>query len=214
MENEMDQHEKNLVAQSHDPAMAARIIRNIANVESDWHLASDLLSERMMREVRALVAKLTPKEWKVADSGWSALIVPPDWKMTKGVGKGDAWLEIVEFCDAEDEYSWIAAAIGVGSTKMGLELVFRNGLLPLAQKVFANDKALDALLKLGFVRNEAKDQLFLPVKVSGDLLAKGWEENDLDKALAPIGKAVELAISAKAELDKIVEQVRAAAKLK
>lgn len=210
----MDQHEKNLVAQSHDPAMAARIIRNIANVESDWHLASDLLSERMMREVRALVAKLTPKEWKVADSGWSALIVPPDWKMTKGVGKGDAWLEIVEFCDAEDEYSWIAAAIGVGSTKMGLELVFRNGLLPLAQKVFANDKALDALLKLGFVRNEAKDQLFLPVKVSGDLLAKGWEENDLDKALAPIGKAVELAISAKAELDKIVEQVRAAAKLK
>jgi hypothetical protein len=214
MENEMDQHEKNLVAQSHDPAIAARIIRNIANVESDWHLASDLLSERMMREVRALVAKLTPKEWKVADSGWSALIVPPDWKMTKGVGKGDAWLEIVEFCDAEDEYSWIAAAIGVGSTKMGLELVFRNGLLPLAQKVFANDKALDALLKLGFVRNEAKDQLFLPVKVSGDLLAKGWEENDLDKALAPIGKAVELAISAKAELDKIVEQVRAAAKLK
>ncbi|HMT42698.1 MAG TPA: hypothetical protein PKC48_10340 [Sphingorhabdus sp.] len=210
----MDQHEKNLVAQSHDPAIAARIIRNIANVESDWHLASDLLSERMMREVRALVAKLTPKEWKVADSGWSALIVPPDWKMTKGVGKGDAWLEIVEFCDAEDEYSWIAAAIGVGSTKMGLELVFRNGLLPLAQKVFANDKALDALLKLGFVRNEAKDQLFLPVKVSGDLLAKGWEENDLDKALAPIGKAVELAISAKAELDKIVEQVRAAAKLK
>ena len=167
-----------------------------------------------MREVRALVAKLTPKEWKVADSGWSALIVPPDWKMTKGVGKGDAWLEIVEFCDAEDEYSWIAAAIGVGSTKMGLELVFRNGLLTMAQKVFANDKTLDALLKLGFVRNEAKDQLFLPVKVSGDLLAKGWEENDLDKALAPIGKAVELAISAKAELDKIVEQVRAAAKLK
>ena len=210
----MDQHEKNLVAQSHDPAVAARIIRNIANVESDWHLASDLLSERMMREVRALVAKTTPKEWKVADSGWSALIVPPDWKMTKGVGKGDAWLEIVEFCDAEDEYSWIAAAIGVGSTKMGLELVFRNGLLPLAQKVFANDKTLDALLKLGFVRNEAKDQLFLPIKVSGDLLAKGWEENDLDKALAPIGKAVELAISAKAELDKIVEQVRAAAKLK
>lgn len=210
----MDQHEKNLVAQSHDPAVAARIIRNIANVENDWHLASDLLSERMMREVRALVAKLTPKEWKVADSGWSALIVPPEWKMTKGVGKGDAWLEIVEYCDAEDEYSWIAAAIGVGSTKMGLELVFRNGLLPLAQKVFANDKALDALLKLGFVRNEAKDQLFLPIKVSGDLLAKGWEENDLDKALAPIGKAVELAISAKAELDKIVEQVRAAAKLK
>lgn len=210
----MDQHEKALVAQSHDPAVAARIIRNIANVENDWHLASDLLSDRMMQEVRALVAKLTPKDWKVADSGWSAMMVPPDWKMTKGVGKGDAWLEIVEFCDADDEYSWIAAAVGVGSTKMGLELVFRNGLSSSARTVLGNDKAVSALLKLGFVRDEAKEQLFLPVKVSADLLAKGWEENDLDKALAPIGKAVELAISAKPELDKIVGLVREAAKRK
>ena len=49
-----------------------------------------------------------------------------------GVGNGDAWLELVEICDAEEEYSWIAAAVGVGSTKMGLELQFRNGLAPFA----------------------------------------------------------------------------------
>ena len=73
---------------------------------------------------------------------------------------------------------------------------------------------MDALVKLGFVRNEAKERLYLQVKIDVGLLAKGFDENDLDKALAPVGNAIELAISAKAELDKIVEQVREAAKRK
>lgn len=210
----MDNQEKALVAQSHDPAVAARIIRNIATVESDWHLASGLLSERFMREVHELIAKLTPENWKMIESGWSAGLVPPDWKMTKGVGNGDAWLELVELCDAEEEYSWIAAATGVGSTRMALELQFRNGLIPFAQKAIGNDKAVEDILKLGFARDEAKGRLFLPVKINADLLAKGFEENDLDKAIAPVGKAIEAAIAAKPELDKIVEQVREAAKRK
>ena len=215
VECNMDDEEKLLVAQSHDPVIAARVIRNIENVERDWHLASGLLSERLMRDVRELFGKFTPENWKMFLSGWSALIVPPDWKMTRGVGNGDAWLELAEFCDAEEEeYSWIAAAVGIGSTKMGLELQFRNGLIPFGEALIVNDKAVDALLKLGFVRDAAKERLFIPVKVNADLLAKGYQENDLDKALAPVGKAIELAIAAKPDLDKIVEQVREAAKRK
>ena len=210
----MDNEEKLLVTQSHDPAIAARIIRNIENIERDWHLASGLLSERLMCDLRVMMGQLTPENWKMFLSGWSGLIVPPDWKMTRGVGNGDAWLELAEFCDAEEEYSWIAAAVGIGSTKMGLELQFRNGLIPFGEALIANDKAVDALLKLGFVRDDAKERLFILVKVNADLLAKGFEENDLDKALAPVVKAIELAISAKPELDKIVEQVREAAKRK
>jgi hypothetical protein len=210
----MDDEEKLLVTQSHDPAIAARVIRNIENVERDWHLASGLLSERMMCDVRVMIGQLTPENWKMCLSGWSALIVPPDWKMTRGVGNGDAWLELAEFCDAEEEYSWIAAAVGVGSTQIGLELQFRNGLAPFGEALIAKDNAVDALLKLGFVHDDAKERLFIPVKIHADLLAKGFQENDLDKALAPVAKAVELAIAAKPDLDKIVEQVRDAAKRK
>ncbi len=210
----MDQHERDLVGKAQDPATAARIIRNIAGVESDWHLASGLLSERVMRELREALAKLAPENWKVSESGWSALLVPPDWKMTKGVGNGDAWLELVELCDAEEDYSWLAAAVGIGSTQMGFELQFRNGLQPAALTFIANDKQVSALLKAGFVRDQAKERLFVPVKVDANLLAKGFEENDLDKALETVGKAIGLALSAKAELDKIVEQVREAAKRK
>ena len=210
----MDQQEKLLVAQSHDPVVAARIVRNIAAVENDWHLASGLLSERVMREVRAIFSKLAPENWKVIDSGWSAMLVPPSWKMTRGVGNGDAVLELVELCDVDEEYSWLAAAVGVGSTQMALELQFRNGLQTAAQALITNDSVVGTLLKQGFVRDEAKERLFIPVKINADLLAKGFEENDLDKALAPVGKAIELALSVKAELDKIVEQVREAAKRK
>jgi hypothetical protein len=210
----MDQEQKILVAQAQDPSLAARVIANIASVERDWHLASGLLSERFMREVRERLAKLSPENWRLFESGWSALLVPPEWKQTKGVGNGDAWLELVELCGAEEEYSWIAAAVGVGSTQMGLELVFRNGLSPSAFEMIANDKAVDALLKSGFERDVEKERLFIPVKVHVGLLAKGFEENDLDEALSPVGKAIELAVSAKAELGKIVEQVREAAKRK
>ena len=210
----MDQHERDLVGKAQDPATAARIIRNIAGVESDWHLASGLLSERVMRELREALAKLAPENWKVIESGWSALLVPPDWKMTKGVGNGDAWLELVELCDADEDYSWLAAAVGIGSTQMGFELQFRNGLQPAALTFIASDKQVSALLKAGFVRDQAKERLFMPIKVDANLLAKGFEENDLDKALEPVGKAIGLALSAKAELDKIVEQVREAAKRK
>ena len=210
----MDDEEKLLVTQSHDPAIAARIIRNIENVERDWHLASGLLSERLMCDLRVMIGQLTPENWKMFLSGWSGLIVPPDWKMTRGVGNGDAWLELAEFCDAEEEYSWIAAAVGIGSTKIGLELQFRTGLAPFGEALIGNDKAVDALLKLGFARDEAKERLYIPVKVNADLLAKGFEENDLDKALAPVAKAIELALSVKESLDAVVEQVREAAKRK
>jgi hypothetical protein len=210
----MDNEEKLLVTQSHDPVITARIIRNIETVERDWHLASGLLNERLMREVRAVFDKLAPENWKVIESGFSALLVPPEWKQKLGVGSGDAWLELTELCDAPEEYSWVAAAVGVGSTQMGLELQFRNGLLPFGQATIANDKAVDAVLKLGFVRDAAKERLFLPVKVNADLLAKGFEENDLDKALAPITKAIESAIAAKPDLDTIVDQVRETAKRK
>jgi hypothetical protein len=126
----MDQEQKTLVALSQDPEVAARIVRNIANVERGWQLANGYLSERMMRDVRELFARLAPESWKVVEAGWSALLVPPNWKMTNGVGNGDAWLELVEICEADEEYPWIAAAVGAGSTQMGFQLQFRPGLMP------------------------------------------------------------------------------------
>ena len=77
----MDQEQKILATQAQDPVISARVIRNIANVERDWHLASGLMSERLMTDIRELLGKLAPENWKVIVSGSSALLVPPEWKM-------------------------------------------------------------------------------------------------------------------------------------
>jgi hypothetical protein len=211
----MDHDQRTTASQQQDPVLAARIVRGIADIERDFYFASDILSERLMREAVQAIGKVATAPWQVVEAGWSAQIVCPEWKMTRGVGTGDAWLELTELCtDEENDHSWIAAAVKAGPTQMCFELIFRKGLLDFARQVIGNDKALAALWKFGFVRVEDELRLFIPIDIPAEALALGFEQNDLTKALAPIGKAVELALSAKAELDKLVEQVRGLAKLK
>ena len=72
---------------------------------------------------------------------------------------------------------------------------------------------MTAIWRAGFMREEAEARLFIPIVIPAEKLAQGFEQNSLDTAMAPVIKAVEQAVAAKAELDKIVEQVRASAKV-
>jgi hypothetical protein len=170
----------------------------------------------MMTQAVLAVEKAAPSPWQVIESDWSAQVVCPEWKMTRGVGTGDMWLEITEVGADEDEYehTWIAAAARSGPTQIGLELVFRRGLQDHAQAIIGDDKAVAALWKLGFARDETSLLLFIPIHIPAEKLAQGFEQNDLAAAIAPFGKAMSQAIAAKAELDKLLEQVRTAAKRK
>ena len=209
----MDNDQRMSAARQRDPVLAARIVRAIGDIEKDYHFASGPLSERLMRDVVLTVRKAAPEPWQVIEAGWSALLVAPEWKMIRGVGNGDAWLELAEICTDEDnDYSWIAAAVQAGPTRMGIELVFRRGLTETAQTVISQEKAVEGLLKLGFVREETDWRLFIPIKIPAEALAMGFEQNDLDQAMAPISKAIGLAIAAKAQIDGLIELIRTAAK--
>lgn len=212
----MDNEQRIAAATQNERASAARIVRSIEQIEADFFLASAALSERMMREAVQSIRKVVPAPWQVVEAGWSAQIGCPEWKMTKGVGTGDAWLELTEICsDGEREFSWISAAVGAGPTRMGLELMFRRGLQDSAQAVIRDNKVVVAALgKLGMVRDETDPRLFFPIDIPSEALAQGFETGDLAGALAPVGKAVEKAIAAKAELEKLVEAVRSMAKRK
>jgi hypothetical protein len=198
-----------------DPELAARIVRTIKQIEDDHFLASGPFSERLMRDAVQAIEKVAIAPWQVVETDWTVQIVCPEWKMTKGVGTGDAWLELTEVCSDEDrDYCWISAAVGAGPTRMGLELVFRRGLQEFAQTAIRNDKLIAVLLKLGMSRDETDARLFFLTNIPAEALAQGFEMNDLDKALAPVGEAMKKAITAKAELDKLVEHIRGAAKRK
>lgn len=213
----MDHEQRTKAAKAQDPKLAARIVRSIGQIEADFYHAAGPLSERVMREAVQAIGKVATSPWQVIEAGWSAQIVCPEWKMTKGVGTGDMWLELSELSiddEDDDDHSWLAAAVRAGPTQLCMELIFRKGLQDQAQSVIRDDKAMAALWKLGFVRDETEPRLFIPIDIPAEKLAQSFEQNDLTAGMAPVGKAMSLAIAAKAELDKLLEQVRTAAKRK
>lgn len=212
----MTHEERTKASNRQDPAWAARVVRNIGQIETDFFHAAGTVSEEIMREAVKAIRKVAIAPWLVVEAGLSAQIVCPEWKMTKGVGTGDMWLELSELAidEDDDEHSWLAAATKAGPTQLGVELVFRRGLQDHAETMIRDTKVLAALSKLGFTRSEADPTLFIEVEISAEILAKGFEQNDITAALAPVGQAFAKAIAAKAELDKLLEQIRGAAKRK
>lgn len=212
----MDHEQRMAAAKRNDPVLAARIVRDISQIEADFYHSAGPLSERIMREAVQAISKVAVAPWQVVEVDWSARIVCPEWKMIRGVGTGDMWLELAELSADEEgyEHSWLAAALKAGPTQLCIAVVFRPGLQDYAAGVLQDDKAVAGLKKLGFVRDDTELLLFVPIDIANELLAQGFEQNDLTAALAPIGKAMSKAIAAKAELDKLLEQVRTAAKHK
>jgi hypothetical protein len=191
---------------------AGAIVRNIQQIEADGELAIGALSERMMLAAVQAITKVAVSPWQVIEVDWTARIVCPEWKMLRGVGTGDAWLELTDIGPEDEEgFSWIGVAVGVAPTRFGIELVFRPGLQTYAETAIHDDKAVASLLKQGMVRDESAARLFFPIKIEAELLAQGFEQNDLGKAVLPVGKVTENAIAVKADLDRLIGQVRNAA---
>lgn len=209
----MTDEQKQAAAERNDPDLAARIVRSIIEIERDYYLASGPLSERMMGEVVRAMGKATAAPWVTIDTDSTAILVHPDWKMVRGVGNGDAWIELAEITsDEERDYTWIAAATRSGKTQLGLELMFRRGLAEQAQAAIRDDKTVAGLLKQGFVRDQEKQRLFIPIEIAAEQLAICFEQNDLAEAVTPVTRATQLAIASKADLDSVINQVRESGK--
>lgn len=192
-----------------DAERGGKIVRNIDQIASDGNIAMTVLSDRMMAAATEVIEKLAVAPWQMTESHWGPRIVCPDWKMTRGVGTGDAWLELAEIGKEHEEgFSWISIAVGKDITKLGLEFVFRPGLLDYAEAAIADHKRIVPLLNLGMVCDEETSRLYFPIQIDTELLAKGFEVGELEKALAPIAKATKVAIDGKAELDKLLGHVR------
>lgn len=208
----MDHDQRTTAALQADTALAATIVKAIPELERDYRLAEGALSERFMLEVKASMRKAAPEPWEVGDTNYSILVRSPEWKPTKGLGHGDAWLEITEISADDLNRTWIGVAVGTG--QLGLELIFRNGLTAAAASMTREKAHAEALTKIGFRRDESAARLFIPIAIDRMRLSKGYSENDLTEALGPVRKAVETVVSSKTEIDALIEAVRARAKVK
>lgn len=212
----MDHEHRAKAANRQDHEWAARVVRTIGQIEADFFHAAGPLSERMMTEGLLAIEKVAKDPWQVIENDWMTQVVCPDWKMTRGVGTGDMWLQVSEISADEEgnEHTWIAAATKTGPSFLCVELVFRRGLQDYAEAIIRDDKAVAALWQQGFARDEESLALFVPIHIPAEKLAQAFEQNDLTATVAPFGKAMAQAIAAKPALDTLLEQVRAAAKRK
>lgn len=209
----MDSDQQTRLAQQQDPELTARIIRGIAALERDYLFAWGPLSERLMREAASAAQRVASDPWRVEGTEWSLTLASPNWRATRGVGN-DVWLELADANEHEDDHSWAATLVSAGPTKLCLELKFRPGLAPIAQLLTGKDKPVANLLKEGFEHDGTGTRLLVPIAIDAEALAKGFEFNELDEAFAPLRRAVEIAITAKPDLDVLIEHVREKAKRK
>lgn len=211
----MDDETRTKESWKQDADNAARVVRHIAVIERDYGYAMDTLSLRLMNDAFVLIGNTVPEPWITAEDDYSISLMLPEWKMTRGIGgRGDAWLQIAEIGEDDAVHSWIGAAVKAGKTSVGLALMFRPGLEPVAKAALADNKNIAPLTKLGFQRDEAGEQIYIPIAIATEALAMGFEENDLTKALLPLKKVVETVVGGKAALDTFIELVRLAAKAK
>lgn len=206
----MDHKQATKTMNPQDPEWAARVVRDIAQVEADFFHAAGAVSERMMKEAAQAIRKIAGAPWHVSEAGLAVQIVHTDWKMIRGVGVGDMWLELSEIgaVDGDDEHCWLAAAVRSGPTQLGIEIRFRPGLQEQADNIIQDDTAMAPIWKLGFAREETDLVLFMPIAIDSAALELGFRKNDLTAALAPVGTAFAKAISAKLELDKLLDRIR------
>lgn len=210
----MDHEQRTKISNQLDPEWAARVVRTIGQIEADFYHAANHLSERLMTEGALAIEKVVKAPWAIVENEWTPQVVCPEWKMLRGVGTGDMWLEVSEISadEEENEHTWIAAATRSGPTQLCVELKFRRGLQEDAEAIIGDAKAIAALIKQGFVRDDDSMALYIPILIPAEKLAQGFEQNDLTPVAEPFGKAMAQAIIAKPALDKLLEQVRAAAK--
>ena len=209
----MDHDGRNAAALQADTVLAATIVKSIDEVERNHRLAEGPLSDRLMQGIEATMRAAAPEPWQVEPTDWSILLRAPEWKPTRGLGHGDAWILVNEVSETELARTWLGVATGAGgNTQLGLELLFRNALKGAAAVVTTDKDYAERLKKIGF-RRDAEGRIFFPMLLDKLRLAKAYGENDVGgEALLPVRKAVETIVAAKADLDALIEAVRTKAK--
>ena len=116
----MDHDGRNAAALQADTALAATIVKSIDELERNHRLAEGPLSEKLMRGIEATMRAAAPEPWEVAPTEWSILLrSTPEWKPTRGLGNGDAWIQLNEVTADELERTWIGVATSAGGKVLG-----------------------------------------------------------------------------------------------
>lgn len=191
------------------------IARNIELLENAVDFATTKMDNALFEAVHEVLSqKKTELRWEGAfgdnfdDTQWLA---PSDWRaddeevdgsyhLSCYLGlEGDATTNVAYFTGGSDKFAYI----GIGSDTL---------IKKRMHKVLASSLVdeLGELVEKGFVFDEKAFEFRLPIRIGGDAIAKGFAEEDLTAALAPIGAAIDLVCQSLEVFGRIKEAVQKA----
>lgn len=195
---------------------AAVIIRNIDQLENAVEFASAKMDASLFKAVcETLTAKNKTLGWEsdfgsdFSDEPWLA---PSEWRASGQDVGGDYDLYCYLDLDELEAQTWVAHFAGAGGRKVYLcvstnTVSGKRNFNRLADAI-ADDR--QKLVDSGFLFDVQEFNFKLPVSFDREQIAQGFEDDDLSRALKPLGQALDLVNSSREIFDRIRDAVRLA----
>jgi hypothetical protein len=177
-------------------------------LEAAQRRINDKIDPALLKESMAIIKKRADEVgwvYKVYDNDLGIILVAPEeWIKRSQGGKGPIFLAYLQLsslaADGEFDHKWhLTDFLGLegGATRKAISF-WQEVLKPKEWRavLFNNIATVQALRDLGFTVDEKKGTITLPVRLDSTTLQRGFEDDDLGAALAPVGAAFDLAVQA------------------
>ena len=187
--------------------LSALVIRNIGDLEAAMSHATEVIDDRLHEESMAILERsLAKADWHCAfgegfTDDWFA---PKEWMIAED--DADLWFRLTAR-DTESTSSWLAMFVGEAPEEARMSILLQSNAKKKAIKQILADPEIQTALRESGLRNNGA-AVWLPIEINAELLAAGFENDDLDDALAPIAVAAEMVSKARPGLDLLRDRLR------
>lgn len=204
-----------------DPSVGAVIVTHIDELEAALRYAHGTMQPALEKAVASLLdEKRLALAWAgevPADFDETLWLGPEEWRMSGDPEENDFYLSFsltTSPCiDGHEPETWVGTIAGFAGAGIRLSAsTDALGQRDWKTLLKAQGPLLDGLVAQGFLCDPKSGDIEIAVPISSEALVAGFEEEDLETALQPLGAAVDRINAAKNTLDRLVASIKAARK--
>ncbi|UZW54904.1 hypothetical protein NUH86_15725 [Sphingobium sp. JS3065] len=199
-----------------DPVVGAVIVQHIDELEAALRYARRSLTPMLEKATAAIIderRKIYGWEGEApTDFDDMLWLAPAEWRMAGDADDGfDLYLSFstTDCIDGEEPDTWVGYFCGFAGATIRFEFATDAiGQRDWKAVLRAQTKLAEGLVDQGFLCDPKTGELALRIPVDREALAIGFEDNDLEAALAPVAKTLDRIRAARALLDELVTAIR------
>jgi hypothetical protein len=199
-----------------DPSIGTVIVRHIDELEAALRYANGTMQPMLAKAVAVVLEeRRIALGWAgevVADLAETLWLAPPEWKIGGDPEDDDFYLsfslDTMPCIDGHEPETWVGTIAGFA----GARIRFVFGTDAIGQRDWkallrSEGALLDELVNKGFLCDPKTGDLALTIPINREDLASGFEEEDLETALAPLRTSVDRIRDARPIFDRLVEAI-------